>query len=469
VLSFDDQSPNGDQQWLGDGMADEILNVLAKVNGLQVTGKTSSFSFKGKNATIKEIGKALNVSTVLEGSVSKVGNKLRITAQLIDVETDKHLWSKKYDHQWGEIHSIIDEVAQGISKELINELSIKELEDIKINNVVDPEAYEYYLKGIHFALRKFFLSGYKEKYFTQSEEMFLKAISVDTAYIDAYAGLAKLYDIKSIDDIVSEKDIVYEKKRDSIINLGFKINTNSANLLAIKGSIIASKEKPYSFDSAFYYFAKAYRLNQNSEVTYMEITGTLTTYGLYHKVIAISERLLKTDPLNNLARLTEAYNFEHLGEYDKAVESYTKVLAIDNNDFWSIVGLFRIAVFIDHDKNKAKQLLIKMQELNPVHDKNYLQSFQAYLLAIDGNNVKALDLDRSYRTYSLLNMKEEALDLIEMMGVRTNYKDIYSYLNLKNNASTEFIRDEPKFRAILAKAKEVYEVRLAKYGHYFDD
>ena len=87
VLAFDDQSPNRDQEWLGDGMADEILNVLTQAEDLQVIGKTSSFSFKGKDATIKEIGAKLNVKTVLEGSVSKIGDQLRITAQLIDVDS----------------------------------------------------------------------------------------------------------------------------------------------------------------------------------------------------------------------------------------------------------------------------------------------------------------------------------------------------------------------------------------------
>ena len=87
VRAFDDQSPNRDQEWLGDGMADEILNVLTQAEDLKVIGKTSSFSFKGKDATIKEIGAKLNVKTVLEGSVSKIGDQLRITAQLIDVDS----------------------------------------------------------------------------------------------------------------------------------------------------------------------------------------------------------------------------------------------------------------------------------------------------------------------------------------------------------------------------------------------
>jgi hypothetical protein len=91
VLAFDDQSPNGNHEWLGDGVADEILNVLTQAEDLKVTGKTSSFSFKGKGATIKEIGETLNVQTVLEGSVSKIGDRLRITAQLIDVESEAHI------------------------------------------------------------------------------------------------------------------------------------------------------------------------------------------------------------------------------------------------------------------------------------------------------------------------------------------------------------------------------------------
>ena len=141
VLSFDDQSPDGNQEWLGDGMADEILNVLAKVNGLHVTGKTSSFSFKGKDITIAEIGRILSVQTILEGSVSKVGNKLRITAQLISVEGDKNIWSNKYDRDWGDVFMITDDVAQRIAGSLISELSIDDLEKITIDHEANLDAY----------------------------------------------------------------------------------------------------------------------------------------------------------------------------------------------------------------------------------------------------------------------------------------------------------------------------------------
>ena len=148
VLSFDDQSPDGNQEWLGDGMADEILNVLAKVNGLHVTGKTSSFSFKGKDISLAEIGRILSVQTILEGSVSKVGNKLRITAQLISVEGDKNIWSNKYDRDWGDVFMITDDVAQRIAGSLISELSIDDLEKITIDHEANLDAYPPPLREI---------------------------------------------------------------------------------------------------------------------------------------------------------------------------------------------------------------------------------------------------------------------------------------------------------------------------------
>jgi TolB-like protein len=266
VLAFDDQSPDGDQEWLGDGMADEILNVLAKVEGLQVIGKTSSFSFKGKGLTTKVIGETLNVSTVLEGSVIKIGDKLRITAQLIDVETDTHIWSKRYDRDASDIFAIVDEVAQSIAGSLRSELSLEDLETIKVDQKVDPDAYEYYLKGFQIHWNQY-IPTHNNTYFEQSEKMFFKAIAIDSNYVDAYAGLADLYLTKNYtilsttenEQLASE----YRKKRDSITNIGYKISPNSAYILMLKGSKF---EDPgiSNWDSAFFYYKLAQGLDPDN-------------------------------------------------------------------------------------------------------------------------------------------------------------------------------------------------------------
>ena len=462
VLAFDDQSPNGDQEWLGDGMADEILNVLAKVNGLQVTGKTSSFSFKGKNATIKEIGEALDVKTVLEGSVSRVGNNLRITAQLIDVETDKHIWSKKYDRDWGEIHSIIDEVAQTISSSLITELSIEELEEIRAAYEVNPEAYEYYLRGDK--LHKKFWDNSSDEIFMQAEKLLIKAISVDASYGDAYGGLADLYDSRGNNPSYRNR---YWKKRDSIVNTAYKITPNSPYVLTMKGLAFSKVyNQDRNWDSAFFYYKKAYDLDSNHiQVNSFIASDFYGVLGLYKKANSLFRKVLKFDPLNTTARVILAQFLEANGNNDQAKIQVEKILDFDENHFQANTLLFYLSLMVDKDTIQARKLYNTLQH---VPNSNYRK---ALLLAIEGRKEEALDtFPFPERTlYSLLDMKKEAIDLANSHSTKSNYTYRWTYNSLVNDGSYDFIRNTPEFQKILVEAKRVHEERVAKYSHLFDE
>jgi TolB-like protein len=120
VLPFADLSEEGNQAFFSDGIAEEILNVLAKVNGLHVAARTSSFAFRGLDKDIREIGRLLNVSTILEGSIRKSGDKIRMTAQLINVEDGYHIWSESYDRKLDDVFAIQDEIASAIATALVD-------------------------------------------------------------------------------------------------------------------------------------------------------------------------------------------------------------------------------------------------------------------------------------------------------------------------------------------------------------
>jgi len=150
VLPFVDLSPNGDQEYFADGISEEILNVLVPIEGLKVAGRTSSFSFKGRNQDLREIGAALNVSHVLEGSVRRSGTKLRITAQLIRSEDGFHLWSETYDRELTDIFEIQDEIARAVAEQLAASLGLSfdlSSETLVKERTEDIVAYELYLKA----------------------------------------------------------------------------------------------------------------------------------------------------------------------------------------------------------------------------------------------------------------------------------------------------------------------------------
>ena len=147
VLPFVNMSNDPEQEYFSDGMSEEILNSLSHLEDLKVAGRTSSFQFKGRNFDLREVGEKLHVQTVLEGSVRKQGNRLRITAQLINVEDGFHIWSDKYDRTLDDVFAIQDEIALAITEQLKIKLLDKNRELITKSSTQSAEAYEYYLKG----------------------------------------------------------------------------------------------------------------------------------------------------------------------------------------------------------------------------------------------------------------------------------------------------------------------------------
>jgi serine/threonine protein kinase/Tfp pilus assembly protein PilF len=184
VLPFANMSADAENEYFTDGMAEEIINALTKIQSLRVASRTSAFAFKGKNEDIGEIGRKLKVSTVLEGSVRKMGNKLRITAQLVNVADGYHLWSERYDREMEDVFAIQDDISQAIVKALRVILSEDEKKAIEKPRTVNVEAYDYYLRG-----RQYF-HQWRRKAMEHARQMFNRAIEIDPDYAIAYAGVA---------------------------------------------------------------------------------------------------------------------------------------------------------------------------------------------------------------------------------------------------------------------------------------
>jgi serine/threonine protein kinase/tetratricopeptide (TPR) repeat protein len=184
VLPFADMSPQRDQEYFCEGIAEEIINALTKIEALHVASRTSAFAFKGKNEDIGEIGRKLKVGTVLEGSVRKAGDRLRVTAQLVNVANGYHLWSERYDRQLEDVFAIQDEIAENIVRALRVVLSDEEKRAIEKASTENVEAYEYYLRG-----RQYF-HQFRRKGMQFARRMFERAIEIDPRYALAYAGIA---------------------------------------------------------------------------------------------------------------------------------------------------------------------------------------------------------------------------------------------------------------------------------------
>jgi serine/threonine protein kinase/Tfp pilus assembly protein PilF len=184
VLPFANMSADAENEYFADGMAEEIINALSKVQGLRVASRTSSFAFKGKNEDIGEIGRKLKVSTVLEGGVRKLGNRLRITAELVNVADGYHLWSERYDREIEDVFEIQDDISQSIVKALRVILSEGEKKAIESKPRTNIQAYDYYLRG------RQFIHQLRRRSLEYARQMFNKAIELDPEYALAYTGVA---------------------------------------------------------------------------------------------------------------------------------------------------------------------------------------------------------------------------------------------------------------------------------------
>ena len=190
VLSFSDMSPEKDQDYFCEGLAEELIDALAQLEGLRVVARTSAFQFRGKGHDLREVGEKLKVKTVLEGSVRKAGNRLRINAQLINTDDGYHLWSKRYDRDMDDVFAVQDEIARSV----VEKLKVKLLGEQDAPLVTRPtdnlEAYNLVLKGRHYFTRQTGLE--------KALECMTQAVGVDPAYAEAHAGVALIQTMRAI-------------------------------------------------------------------------------------------------------------------------------------------------------------------------------------------------------------------------------------------------------------------------------
>jgi len=183
VLPFVNMSDEESNEYFSDGISEELLNLLAKIPQLRVTSRSSAFSFKGKDISIPDLAKQLNVDHVLEGSVRKAGNKVRITAQLIDARTDTHLWSETYDRTLEDIFTIQDE----ISATVVEQLKVTMLNDASTTQEFDPEAYTLYLQA------RYLTNQFTPGSLSEAAELYRKALEIEPDYANAWSGLGWVY------------------------------------------------------------------------------------------------------------------------------------------------------------------------------------------------------------------------------------------------------------------------------------
>jgi len=379
VLPFTDLSPQKDQEYLCDGLAEELINSMSNIQDLRVVARTSAFSFKGKEFDVRDIGKELDVETVLEGSVRKSGDQLRITVQLINVEDGYQLWAERYDRAMDDVFKIQDEITLEILEKLKVRLLGKEKAKLGKRQTEDLEAYNLYLKG------RYYWNKRNEKEIKIGIQYFQQAIEKDPTYAVAYTGLADCYNALGFYCALPPKEAFTKAEASALKALEID------ETLAEAHTSLAYSRLYHEWDwsSAEEEFKTALELNPTYATAHHWNAEYLAARGRLDEAIREKRRAMQLDPLSMIINTTVGWMYYFDRNYDEAIEQIKETLKIDENftpaHFWlgqayEQKGMFAEAI---HEFQKAVTLS---------GGSTYTQASLAHAHALAGERDKAVEL-----------------------------------------------------------------------------
>lgn len=439
VLPFVNMSSDVEQEYFSDGLSEELLNLLAKIPALRVASRTSAFSFKGKDITIGDVGRELNVGHVLEGSVRKSGTKIRITAQLIDVESDTHLWSDTWDRTLDDVFAIQDEIAQVV----VDQLRIKLLGATPQVAETSAEAYGLVLQARHHFLRRS-NAGY-----LVAESLLQKAIEIDPDYAPAWAALGLTH-------LAAASIAVERGARASAVlavdaaSKALELDPDNTQALSVLASIeIASN---YDNDAGMQYLEHALTVSPGDSYALNTASGLAMIVGDFETGKKIARAMALVDPLNTGAHLNFGYSAYFAGDYAAAIESFERVIELNPD----AVGLHYYIACILWTQGKFEQALARAQLEN-------LEGFRYTALAMlyfelgdmDASDaalalLNELDTEWAYQRVMAYSVRGEKDKAFEWLDTAIEIRD--RGLNLAvGDPTLDNLRDDPRFADVLKR------------------
>ena len=317
VLPFENLSADKENEYFSDGLAEDIINALTRIPGLKVIARTSAFAFRGKQEDVRRIAEVLGVTTVLEGSVRRAGNRIRVTAQLIKAADGSHLWSERYDREMTDVFAIQDEIAAAITGAL----------HIKLAATPAPQrytptlpAYEALLKG-----RQYMLSHSVGSQ-SPARVWFERAIALDQGYSDPHANLGLSYFLLCMMGVGSLKEMMPLIRTEA--NQALKLDPSEPDPHYLLGAVAAASE--YDWKMALEHFAIAMAgTSISAEAHWAYASLYLQPFGHFPEAVSEMERAVERDPLNGFWRGVLASHLTHAQQYDRAIEQANEAMKID--------------------------------------------------------------------------------------------------------------------------------------------
>ena len=448
VLPFVNMSADKTDEYLSDGMTEELINVLSKVPGLRVPGRTSCFAFKGKNEEdiFRKVGDQLHVGTVLEGSVRKAGDKLRVTAQLVNVSDGYHLWSKDYDGDAKDILNFQSNVAEQVVQALQVKLGGEEKRALAKRSTENPEAHRLYLLG-RYEFAKYTQSGWNN-----AIRYYEEALKLDPNYALAYCGLADNYAYMG-SVVMPEKEAIAKEKEFAQKALELDPELAEAHM-----SLALTLVADFDWRNGLKEFDRALELNPNLAFAYELQSWTLNGLGRFDEAIAKTRKAVELDPLNPFFQMSVSF-YQYWGrQYDDAIAQARKTLAMDPNSAIShvLLGLSFLK------KGDMAGAIAELQKTKAPDPGAWYQGFLGYTYAVSGDRAKAEQSLRELEEVSKrqyvsptafatiylgLGQKEKCLDWLEKSYEQQDSACWY----LEIDQIYDSVRNEPRFQALVEK------------------
>jgi TolB-like protein/Tfp pilus assembly protein PilF len=459
VLPFDNLSRDPDNAYFAEGVQDEILTRLAKVADLKVIARTSTQKFKSSPENLPDIAKQLGAMNILEGSVQKVNDQVRVNVQLINALTNAHLWAEIYDRKLTDIFAVESDIAKTIADTLQAKLTGSEKISITKTPTVNPEAYELYLKG------RFFWNKRTGADLRKAIDYFNQAIAKDPNYALAYAGLADSYVILSVFGAASPQDSIPQAR--AAARKALDLDDTLAEAHASSGRIAGPFD--YEFDRSIAEFERAIQLNPNYAMAHHWLSwGPLTALAQFDRAISEGKRAVELDPLSLIDNADLGGNvYFNARRYDEAIAQLRKTIEIDprfylahyylgqafqlKGQLTEAIAEYQKAVALDDDPEALAYL---GQAYARAEQRDEAQKILAHL--------KEEAKSRYVSGYAMALMfmglgdKEQAIDALERAYREGAGNDLFT---VRVDPMLDDLRREPRFEALAEKILPSREFR----------